>query len=299
MKFSRILDLPWRKLSMLGLFLYFGYVALSLQRILPVPFYIDIGLGRARLYALCVFLSLFVGIFYFWRLKRRNHQLEKLDLWNLALWIIVPGLIGARLLHVIEYLPVYLMDITLVVGFWIGGLNVIGGMIGGVLGAYLYTKRNKLDWNFLLRQLILIWPMLHIIGRAGNYFDRTLYGIPSDLPWSMFVDPEFRYVGLTHFEYYHPLFLYEQILNLGIFLLLGILAKRGKSTATLFKLYVLIYLTGRFLLDFLRIEPRFIPGLTFTQLVILGLFMFGLLFGWLWQISWKLKYKQWWVPTSK
>ena len=59
------------------------------------------------------------------------------------------------------------------------------------------------------------------IGRIGNYFNQELYGLPTNLPWKIFIEPAYRLVGFETVNFYHPLFAYELILSFAnvIFLL--------------------------------------------------------------------------------
>jgi phosphatidylglycerol:prolipoprotein diacylglycerol transferase len=108
------------------------------------------------------------------------------------------------------------------------------------------------------------------IGRWGNFFNQELYGAPTNLPWKIFIDPDHRLAGYADVEYYHPLFLYEAIWNLGnVFLLLWIsrrYADRLKN-GDIFLLYLVIYPIGRFLLDFLRLDASIVAGININQTI--------------------------------
>jgi phosphatidylglycerol:prolipoprotein diacylglycerol transferase len=108
------------------------------------------------------------------------------------------------------------------------------------------------------------------IGRWGNFFNQELYGAPTNLPWRLYIDPQHRLVGFENVEYYHPLFLYEAIWNLGnMFLLLWVshrFADRLKN-GDIFLLYLIVYPVGRFLLDFLRLDASLVAGININQTV--------------------------------
>jgi phosphatidylglycerol:prolipoprotein diacylglycerol transferase len=107
-------------------------------------------------------------------------------------------------------------------------------------------------------------------GRWGNFFNQELYGAPTDLPWKISIDPEHRLAGYLDVEYYHPLFFYESIWNLGnMFLLLWAsrrFADRLKA-GDIFLIYLIVYPVGRFLLDFLRLDASMVGGININQTI--------------------------------
>jgi phosphatidylglycerol:prolipoprotein diacylglycerol transferase len=108
------------------------------------------------------------------------------------------------------------------------------------------------------------------IGRWGNFFNQELYGAPTNLPWKIYIDPQHRLTSFTEVEYYHPLFLYESIWNLGnMFLLLWISRRFGErlKKGDLFLIYLITYPVGRFLLDFLRLDASQVAGININQTV--------------------------------
>ncbi len=95
-----------------------------------------------------------------------------------------------------------------------GGLGIPGGVIGGALALIIYTKARKLSfwqWADFIAPGLLIGQA---IGRWGNFVNQEVYGRPSNLPWAITIDPQYRIRGFEFVEKYHPLFLYESLLNL-------------------------------------------------------------------------------------
>jgi phosphatidylglycerol:prolipoprotein diacylglycerol transferase len=118
--------------------------------------------------------------------------------------------------------------------------------------------------------------MAQSIGRLGNYFNQELYGIPTNVPWAIFIQPDHRLKGYEQFELYHPLFAYEALLALlGVVLLLWL--ARGRfaeqlKTGDLFLVYLAYYSLVRFLLESLRLDVAIVNNINVNQL------FFGLLF---------------------
>ena len=199
--------------------------------------------------------------------------------WGISLWMLVLAIVGARLYHVLTPSP-SLADVGIegpldyfrqpyqLINLRNGGLGIYGGIVGGMIGLAIYAWRQKLP--------ILGWSDLgapglalgQAIGRWGNFINQELYGRPTNLPWAVTIDhPLDEYNAFSHF---HPTFLYESLWNLGLFFILLRLARRGDSrlrTGDLTALYLLGYATGRFLLEFMRLNNRlFAIGGTQTPL---------------------------------
>lgn len=236
------------------------------------PFYI-------RFYALILIGGMVAGAYLASR-RAPKFGLDPKYIWDGLTWAIIPGLIGARLYHVLTPSPAsglttqyYLENPLRIFAVWEGGLGIYGGIVGGILGIWLFARRHKQP---LLRWLDLIAPSMAIgqaIGRWGNFVNQELYGAPTDLPWAIYIAPEHRLRGYEAFERFHPLFLYESLWMLGTALILLGLAWRWRDQVrhgTITLLYILSYATIRFLLDFLRLDShgiQGIPALTTAQIV--------------------------------
>ena len=207
--------------------------------------------------------------------KRRGHEPE--IVWDLLTYLLVGGIIGARIWHILTPPPSsgvtaswYLTHPLDAMAIWKGGLGIPGAIIGGAIVLFFYTRRHKLsfaEWADIASPSLALGQA---IGRWGNYFNQELYGSPTNLPWKIFISPEHRLPDHANVEYYHPLFLYESIWNLGnMFLLLWIsrrFADRLKE-GDIFLIYLVIYPIGRFLLDFLRLDASLVNGININQMV--------------------------------
>ncbi len=142
--------------------------------------------------------------------------------------------------------------------------------MGGLVVLYFYARKRKLnfaEWTDIVAPSIALGQA---IGRWGNFFNQELYGAPTNLPWKIFIDPQHRLTGFADVEYYHPLFLYESLWNLGnMFLLLWISRRLGDrlKNGDLFLIYLITYPVGRFLLDFLRLDASQVAGININQTV--------------------------------
>lgn len=210
------------------------------------------------------------------RAKLRGHDPEVV--WDLLIYLIVGGVIGARIWHIFTPPPssieqgfttgYYLTHPFDAISIWNGGLGIPGAVIGGALVLWWYSRKHNL--NFLEWADISV-PSLALgqaIGRWGNFFNQELYGAPTSLPWKLFIDPVHRVRGFESYEYFHPLFLYESLWNLANMFLLLWLGRRFPDKlkpGDLLLVYLIAYPIGRFLLDFLRLDASMVGGVNANQ----------------------------------
>jgi phosphatidylglycerol:prolipoprotein diacylglycerol transferase len=210
--------------------------------------------------------------------RRRGFDPELV--WDGLVWVLIGGIIGARLWHIFTPTEVNVAD-GLTTLFYLthpldalnikkGGLGIPGAVIGGGLALYLFCRRRKL--NFLTWADIAVPGVAlgQAIGRWGNFVNQELYGRPTNLPWAIPIDPAHRLPGFENFETFHPLFLYECLWNLGLMGLLLWLGRRYESrlkAGDLFLIYLIGYPLGRFFLEFLRLDTAQIGGLNANQAV--------------------------------
>jgi phosphatidylglycerol:prolipoprotein diacylglycerol transferase len=217
--------------------------------------------------------------------RRRGHNPD--HVWDAILWTLIFGIVGARLWHIFTPPPSlvaighdtmwYLTNpITFASGraegalvIWEGGLGIPGAVAGGLLGLYIYTRRNKLkftEWADIAAPALALGQA---IGRWGNFVNQELYGAPTTLPWAISIDAPYRVAGYTDPALkFHPLFLYESIGNLLICLALLYLARRyaGRlKMGDLFLVYLVLYPILRFALEFIRLDSSELFNLNANQ----------------------------------
>ncbi|WP_296631669.1 prolipoprotein diacylglyceryl transferase [Rhodoluna sp.] len=226
----------------------------------PSISYVDLGPVRVHFYALFILAGIVLAI---WlanrRLKARGAD-GGLAL-DVALWTVPIGIIGARIFHVLTHTNDYFYDgadLTAVFRVWEGGIAIYGGLIGGAFGAWLGARSAGIKfWSFAdaVAPGILLAQAL---GRWGNYFNQELFGLPTDLPWGLQIDPGNQAIpqGLPTETLFHPTFIYESIWSLiGVALLLWLDRKYELRWGKLFGLYLVFYSIGRVWTESLRIDP--------------------------------------------
>ena len=227
------------------------------------------------MYGFCIFLGVFVAVLVGERLCVRR-GLDKQVFWRAVFYALVFGLLGARLYHILHRLDYFTVHLLEIPAFWQGGLGIWGAIFGGLLGFFLSTRRisgsgsNKsTKSSVLISKDVLAYldifavcaPLAQAIGRWGNYFNKELFGYPTNLPWGIYIPPQLRPEQFKYYDTFHPLFFYESVLNLILFGLLFAVYDRQnrKKTAPASGSFGLIYLFGysliRFALEFLRPDP--------------------------------------------
>jgi phosphatidylglycerol:prolipoprotein diacylglycerol transferase len=226
-------------------------------------------------YALIIIAGALLGAVVASReLQRRG--LDKDIIWDLLPWVLIAGIIGARIWHVltpdstmlIDGKNPYFMRPIEMLNIRNGGLGIPGAVMAGVLALWLYCRKKKLVFSRLLDVIAPGLALGQAIGRWGNFFNQEVYGLPSNLPWAIKIDEAHRLPGYANIERYHPTFLYESIWNILNMLVLLWIARKFENKlkpGDTFLVYLIIYPFGRFLLEFIRIVHSPIAGINSNQ----------------------------------
>ena len=153
-----------------------------------------------------------------------------------------------------------------------GGLGIPGAVIAGLLALYLFCRKRKVSFAMWVDIAAPGLALGQAIGRWGNFINQELYGPPTDLPWGIYIEPQYRLSGYQNFERFHPLFLYESLwnlMNMAVLLWLERKYKGRLKPGDLLFVYMIIYPIGRFLLAFIRLNAAEIGGMNANQTVML------------------------------
>lgn len=240
------------------------------------PILFKFGPITIRYYGLMYVIAFFIGIFLLKKeVKRKEIILTDDNILNLALWVYLFGLIGARIYYVTfnwDYYGMYPKEIPAI---WHGGLAIHGGLLGGILAGYLFTKKNDISFLPLADATVPSIILGQALGRFGNFMNGDAHGVPTELPWGL-VFPETSIAGSQFGPVpLHPTMLYEMILNLCIFLFLWKIRKRNFHDGFLFSLYLILYSIGRFFVCFFRADALMLGSIRIAQGVSI-LLIFGL-----------------------
>jgi prolipoprotein diacylglyceryl transferase len=195
------------------------------------------------------------------------------------------GLVGSRIGYVIPRAEQFLREPLEIFAIWHGGLTIFGGLFFGALGALVYLRRKQMDVPAMLTAAAPALPLAQGIGRWGNYFNQELYGRPTDLPWALEVEPNFRRPGYEQFSTFHPTFLYESLWNLSLVVVLLWIDRRGVlKRGSLIFVYMIGYGVGRGWIEALRIDTveRY-AGLSRNNWIALLIVVVGAVGLWWWE----------------
>ena len=216
------------------------------------PDLFDIGSLTIGWHGIMVVLAVIVGVAVpLWLAK--GTKIDRETIYAIAPWAVLGGIVGARLIHVLDSLDVYTDDPLLAIKFWEGGVSIFGAILGGTLAGVTCAKLKGISAGGLADLVAPGLILAQAVGRVGCTLNGDAYGTATSLPWgASYTHPVAAsttelapYVG-------HPVPVYEIIWDLMIFALIWKLRGRLRPDGSLFMIYLSLYSFGRFFLSFLR-----------------------------------------------
>ena len=270
---------------------------------------IQFGPFSLRWYGLLIAISVLIGLNLSGELARKK-GLKKSLINDLLPILVLASVIGARLYYVafewrnyigknfwssIQFLNLNI-PIPSALEIWGGGIAIHGALIMGTLSVIFFCRWRRESFWDVIDVLVPSVALGQAIGRWGNFFNNEAFGIPTNLPWKLFIPYEFRPAIFSTQDYFHPTFLYESLWNIFVFGILIFLFKKSNTnelslpSGLLSCIYLISYSLGRFWIEALRIDPLCLGGmppfceggLRMAQLISLFLMIAGL-FG-IWRI---------------
>ena len=184
---------------------------------------------------------------------------------------VVAGILGARVYYLVfEWERRFADEPALAWQIWEGGVALHGALLGGLLAMVVYARLARLD---LLPWLDATAPGLPpgiAIARWGDYFNQQSFGVPTDLPWALSVDEQFRPLLYLEQNGFHPTFLYESLWALVVFLGALAVVRRGLELrrGDLALGVLAAYSLGRFWIESIRADPIIVgEGLRLAMIV--------------------------------
>ena len=234
---------------------------------IPYFQFLTISLGPITLqvWGLFVAFGILIGAWTAARMAKRR-GLDQAIVWDVAVWVVVGSMIGARLFHVLVYDPqTYLWDPIQIFMIWKGGLSMFGGLIGATIAGVWYLRRKKLNLLLWCDTLMFGLPIGIGIGRIGCF-------LIHDHPGT-----------LTHFllgvrfpdGIRHDLGLYESIYGFALAIVFFFLAKKDAKPPTYLITFLISYGAFRLFSDFFRLLDTKYFHLTPAQYLSIILFVAG------------------------
>jgi len=249
-----------------------------------------------RAYALCIVAAIFLALWLTARRWRERGGVDD-DVWDVAGWAVIFGIIGGRLYHVVTDPELYFVagrHPIDAVKIWDGGLGIWGAIALGGLGAWIGCRRKSISLVVFADAAVPGVVLGQAIGRWGNWFNNELFGGPTSLPWKLQIHcmdivvgraqagaSNGRYecpVGSTVAGYFQPTFLYESLWDIGVAVLLLYADRRWRlGRGNVAALYAMSYTVGRAWIEALRTDTaNHILGLRLNDWTALIVFLLGL-----------------------
>lgn len=217
----------------------------------------ELGPLPIRAYAVAIIVGIVVGLWMLDRRYVRKGGPKDVSL-DIAGWMVIFGIIGARLYHIFTTPDPYFGengDLGKIFRIWEGGLGIWGAIALGAVGAAIGLRRKGLRLAPFADAAAPGIMLGQAIGRIGNYFNQELYGRPTDVPWALEIDPENIVDGYPAGTTFHPTFLYELLWCVaGVVVILWLEKRFDLHGGQTFWLYVMIYTAGRSWIEHLRID---------------------------------------------
>lgn len=247
----------------------------------PEPIALTIGFLDIFWYGIIIAGAVLIGFIITLQLAKKR-QVNANHIYNLLFWIIIFGLIGGRIGHIIGEWAYYRTSPAAIIKIWDGGLAIHGVILASALTAYIYGRAKRISFWKFSDLIIVSLPLMQSIGRWGNYFNQELFGKPTNAAWGIPIDIAKRPAGFEQYTYFHPVFLYESLLMLVVFIIMIVLFRKGDmKIGQLTLLYFIVFSSIRFSLDFFKIDMLAIGPLLLTQWLSIVLFI-GAMAIWLW-----------------
>ncbi|PKP45637.1 MAG: prolipoprotein diacylglyceryl transferase [Bacteroidetes bacterium HGW-Bacteroidetes-11] len=228
------------------------------------PIIFDLGILQIRWYGLFFALAFYLGYLILEKqvFKREGLPIGLLD--QLATFVVIGTVIGARLGHVFFYEPAsYLKDPISILKIWEGGLASHGAAIGILLALWLFVRKSGKSYLWTLDRVVIVVALGGFFIRMGNLMNSEIYGHFTSLPWG------FIFLRDGETEPRHPTQIYEALTYLLLFF--GLLLYYRKNykimkEGTIFGVFMIILFGVRFLIEFVK-EPQ----VTFEQTMALNM----------------------------
>jgi phosphatidylglycerol:prolipoprotein diacylglycerol transferase len=227
-------------------------------------------------YGIIIASAMLIGIWVAtYNARRRGFKSEMVL--DLALVAVISAVIGARI-HYVLFSWEFYKDGPFIEVFkiWNGGLAIYGGLIGGIIGTYIYSRFAKKDFLAIVDILAPSLILGQSIGRWGNFANQEAYGpLVTNPKWAFF--PVSVFIESSR-EFHIATFFYESMWSLMVFVFLMVYMKRNRKQGNVFFFYLLLYGVGRVFIEGLRMDSQMLldTGIRVNQLISAILIVFAI-----------------------
>lgn len=213
---------------------------------------------------------------------------------DIVFWAALGGILGSKIYYLLENLELVIDDPFGMI-FSGSGLVFLGGLLGGLIAVTILLHKHKLPWLVFSDFVAPLLILGSSIGRVGCFLVGDDYGLPTKLPWGVSFEQGLPPTTTQSFQIYypwidisefspgmlrvHPTQIYETILAFGIFLFLWKKRKNITSPGKLFYIYLILYGFQRFMIEFIRTNPKYLLSIfSGAQIISLMMVIIGIYF---------------------
>ena len=219
------------------------------------PVLIDFGFISIRWYSLAYIFGILFGWWYgkkiiIQKFKNLEKKAEIKQFDDLITYLIISMIVGGRLGYVIFYnFSFYTSNPIEIIKIWEGGMSFHGGLIGIIIGTYLFSLKTKTQMLFFLDVIACVSPIGIFLGRIANFINSELIGKVTSVPWAI-IFPSIDMVPR------HPSQIYEAVLEgvLLFYILRFIISKKDYKIGTCSSMFLIFYGVFRSISEYFR-EP--------------------------------------------
>jgi len=218
-------------------------------------------------YAVCIVLGILIGLILS-KLSKEKFGIQYDLVLEILIGGIISGIIGARFYYVLFSLDKYLVNPFSVFSVRDGGLAIYGGIIGIVIFLLFFCKIKKVSFLDIADYLVPYLALGQCIGRWGNFFNQEAYGSQTNSIFRMGIETlKEGYIEV------HPVFFYESIATLSIFIVLRIMQKNRNFKGQILYVYFILYGFVRMFLEGLRIDSLMLGSFRISQILSFVIFV--------------------------
>lgn len=249
-------------------------------------------------------VGLVVGVWLAAVRARDDPGISAEQVYGVAPWGALGGVIGARLFHVVDRWDIYKNNLISIFAINEGGIAIYGAIVGGILGGLIYAWPRRYPIGRLLDAGGLGLIVGQAIGRVGDVINGEHWGaVVNGLPWgTRWINPantlsqctqKFGPLNAQACPYEHPAVLYELLWNMAVFILLvALVARLTNRPGVIFWLYMMGYAIGRFWITFYRVgdvDTLVIGDVGLKQAQVVGILLFLLSLAGLASLYWRAR----------